>query len=914
MLPAYSPQHSRNRGLMQTRINATYRLQLQPGFGFDSVCGLVDYLAELGIGHVYTSPYLQAVRGSTHGYDMVDPGRVNSELGGIPAHRRMCLAIKDAGLGHILDLVVNHMAIVGSQNPWWWDVLENGPSSRYADWFDVDWEIPEERWRNKVLLPVLGDHYGRILERGEFSLKHTKGRFSLHYFEHVFPLDPSSLAPVLQSAARTLDSPLLAFLAQGYHRLPHPGAGESEKTQLRHQEKRVLFQLLCRLCHENPRIDAAIDIEIERINADVDALDKLLEQQNYRLAFWRTAKRDLGYRRFFDINNLAGLRIEYPEVFDAVHTLPAQWAAKGWIDGFRIDHPDGLRDPEEYFRRLRNTCPDAWIVAEKILEPGENLCPTWPVEGTTGYDFLNLCTGLFIESGNETEFDSVYTSFSKQKSSYAEIVQQCRQEVLDNLLASDLNRLASLFVAVCEQHRRYRDYTRHELYETLRATIIAYPVYRTYVRHRTDTVSKSDSDYIHRAVDNAMQNRTDLDPELFLFLRRLLLLQVKGSLEGELVMRFQQLTDPVMAKGVEDTAFYRYNRLLALNEVGGSPERFGIEARQMHAFCVHMYQQYPSSMLNTTTHDTKRSEDVRARLAVLSEIPRRWREILFEWSAHNSAKHRASIPDRNTEYFLYQTLVGAWPIGEERLWEYMEKAIREAKVHTAWTRINPEYENAMRTFVSDLLADSSFTARVDAFVNEILLPGRINSLSQVLLKLTAPGVPNIYQGTELWNLSLVDPDNRRMVDFDLRRRLLHRIRTLAPGEIMHYMEDGTPKLWLIQRILNLRRKYPEMFGARAGYTPVDAQGSRAHNIFSFMRGTRVLCIIPRLVGRACRDQEGGAAIWKPDWWEDTSLELPPGEWEHILSAEKFSGGRQAARKLLGTFPVALLIRRGGTHA
>lgn len=898
---------------MKRHIKATYRLQLQPQFGFEAVCARVEYLLELGVSHVYTSPCLQAVHDSPHGYDMVDPGQVNFQLGGAPGHRRMCMAIHNAGLGHILDLVVNHMAIVGRQNPWWWDVLENGPSSHYADWFDVDWEIPEERWHNKVLLPVLGDHYGRVLERGELNLWHSKGRFSLHYFEHVFPLDPSSLAPVLKSAANSSASPLLAFLAQQYGCLPNPGASEAEKTQQRHQEKGVLFQLLSRLCHENPDICAAIDIEVHRLNADADALDQLLERQNYRLAYWRSAKQDLGYRRFFDINSLAGLRIEYARVFDMVHALPFEWVEKGWVDGFRIDHPDGLRDPEEYFQRLHQACPDVWVVAEKILEPGEQLCRTWPIAGTTGYDFLNLCTGLFIESRNEKAFDAVYTDFSKEETSFAETVYQCRKEVLDNLLASDLNRLTSLFVAVCEQHRCYRDYTRHELYATLRETIICYPVYRTYVRYRADKVTETDAEYINVAITHAMQKRSDIDPELFAFLRRLLLLEIKGYLEGELVMRFQQLTDPVMAKGVEDTAFYRYNRLLALNEVGGSPDRFGICSEQFHAFCSHMQAHHPYSLLNTTTHDCKRSEDVRARLAVLSEIPRRWNEILSAWCEYNAPKHEDTRVDRNTEYLLYQTMVGAWPIDAERLWTYMQKAIREAKAHTAWTRINSEYEQAVQDFVFALMADASFSAMVDAFVDKILLPGRINSLAQVLLKLTMPGIPNIYQGTELWDLSLVDPDNRREVDFDLRHRLLRKMQELTPEQILHHMDDGMPKLWLIQRLLHLRHTYPHLFGANAGYIPVHATGKHGQNIFSFMRGTEILCVIPRLASTGCRTKHISEGIWQPNWWEDTSLVLPPGEWSHLLDAEQYYTGRQKIQTLLGTFPVAVLVRRGGAH-
>jgi (1->4)-alpha-D-glucan 1-alpha-D-glucosylmutase len=877
---------------------ATYRIQLRPDFGFEQTAHIVPYLADLGISHLYASPYLQAAAGSTHGYDVVDPTRVNVALGGLEAHAVLCQTLGSLGLGQVIDVVSNHMAIADQQNPWWWDVLENGPSSRYAAYFDVDWEASEDRWPNKVLLPVLGDHYGRILEDGQIHLFYEKGAFILCYHDHRFPVDPSGLTGFLRHTAESCGSELLAFIAESHARLPRPTATAREMVKRRHRDKAVLSELLTRLCRESPDVSAAIHTQLKRLNHDPDALDVLIDQQNYRLAFWRTASRELGYRRFFDIKDLAGLRIEDKEVFDATHTLPITWVQQGWVQGLRIDHPDGLRDPGQYFRRLRESCPGAWIIAEKILGPGEKIPLDWPVAGTTGYDFLNLINALFVDPKGEEALTRFYGDFAGVDTDYTVLVRECKRLVLTKLLESELNRLTSLFVAICERHRRHRDYTRYALREALCETAVYFPVYRSYVSAPKGRVSEADKRYVTAAIEGASEERPDLEPDLFWFLKDILLLRITGSLENELAMRFQQLTGAVMAKGVEDTAFYRYHRLVALNEVGGDPGSFGVPLAQFHNLCALAQAKHPLRMLASTTHDTKRSEDVRSRLAVISEIPEHWSDAVRRWADHNERYRKEDIPDRNTEYLLYQTLVGAWPIDVERTTHYMEKASREAKVYTSWTAPNETYETAVRGFITAVMADKWFCSDLEAFVSDLVLPGRINSLAQTLLKLTAPGVPDIYQGTELWELSLVDPDNRRPVDFALRRSLLDEMGRLSLEQILERMDEGLPKLWLIRRALHLRCRQPELFGPEGGYQPLYAEGGRADHVVAFVRGDAVLTVAPRLM----MGMKGG--------WGDTMIVFPKGDWHNLVTDEDVTGGKPVTvDELLARFPVGVWERR-----
>jgi len=881
---------------MRTPKTATYRLQLTPEFGFDDVCKQVDYLCALGVSDVYTSPYLQPTKGSTHGYDVVDPTRVNQELGGEAAHQRMCETLQAKALGHVIDFVPNHMAIAGEQNPWWWDVLENGPSSYYATYFDVDWENTEERWQNKILLPVLGDHYGRVLEAGELKLSHQRACFALHYFEHVFPIDPSSLAGLLEQAAITAGSDRLAFLAESYRRMPRPSiAANKDHIERRHRDKKVLFLFLSEYLVEYPQVASAIDAEIEKINSNPDRLDTLIDEQNYRLAFWRTATHDLGYRRFFDIADLAGLRIEDEAVFRDAHQLPLSWVRQGWVQGIRLDHSDGLRDPKAYFTRLRRECPDTWIVTEKILEPGEDLRRDWPIEGTTGYEFLNTCMQLFVDAASEKPMTELVEIFTGEEIDFHSVVQRCKEQVINELLQSELHRLTNLFVNICERHRRMRDFSKSELFEVLSAVATCFPVYRSYVSPLESELHENDYKYIDQAIKTTEDYWPEIDPELLQFLKSILCLGVNGQSERELAFRFQQLTGPVMAKGLEDTAFYRYTRLLALNEVGGNPGQYGASVDEFHEFAEMIQLTRPRTMLTSTTHDTKRSEDVRARLMVISEIPQRWAEAIQSWRSLNSQHNTSELPG-DVEYFYYQTLVGAWPISEERMQAYMEKALREAKRYTSWTAPEEAFESAVAEFIKATLSEEAFCQSVAEFVEGIATAGYINALAQTLIKLTAPGVPDIYQGNELWDFSLVDPDNRRPVDFERRAQMLQKLESAACADIVADMASGLPKLWLTSTALKLREQYAEVF-AEGRYSPLSVEGEYAEHVIAFCRGDSIAVIVPRL------------NLSRPEGWKDTRTALPAGTWWNAFTGEELDDGELALQPLLNTFPVALLYKK-----
>lgn len=847
--------------------SATYRIQFHKDFSLDNAAEIADYLKALGVSHLYSSPYLQAVPGSMHGYDVVDHRAVNSELGGTAAHERLTAKLREHGLGQVLDIVPNHMAIGNGLNRWWWDVLENGPTSRYAAYFDIDWQSPEEKLRNKVTVPILGNHYGRVLTAHQVTVAREGGSFVFHYFEHRLPASPESWSPILAAAAKHADSDYLAFLANACRLL-------SSEMLERHRDKEVLRGLLARLCEEDSNVCQAIESELKRINADADELDRMLEAQNYRIAFWRTAERELGYRRFFDINTLVGLRTERPEVFRDTHRLILEWANQGVLDGLRVDHPDGLRDPRKYFEDLRAAAPKAWIVAEKILEPGEALPQNWPVAGTTGYDFLNIVGGLFIDPKGEEPLTRLYQWFTGEKRSFPEIAIDKKYFVLRELLGSDVNRLTQMFMEVCEHRREHRDYTRHEIHHAIREVVANFPVYRTYVQAEQGQVAAPDIASVQAAVKTAKERRHDLDPELLSFLESVLLLRDRGQAEAEFVMQFQQFTGPAMAKGVEDTAFYSYNRLTSLNEVGGDPAQWGTSVKQFHDYCATAK---PAAMLATATHDTKRSEDVRVRLSQISEIPCEWSAAVKRWSARSGGDL-----DRNTEYLVYQTMLGAWPISQERLMAYMEKAVREAKTQTNWTQPNSEYETTLRNFLAGLYADQGFLRDFEAFVQPLIEPGRIQSLSQTLIKLTAPGVPDLYQGTELWDLSLVDPDNRRPVDYTLRRRLLAELDRLTPEQIWKRQDEGLPKLWVTRQALKLR---PHL----GDYKPLEAPDQ----VIAYARG-EVIVIAPRLVlSRSSKT---------------ATIKLPEGKWHNHLTNEKIEGGAVPLTVLFATFPVALLAR------
>ena len=891
---------------------ATYRIQLTPAFTFDDAAALAPYLQALGVSHVYASPYLRAMPGSVHGYDVIDPRQVNPELGGDAGHARFCEALGGHDLGQILDTVPNHMAI-GPQNPWWWDVLENGPASRWAMTFDVDWAHPEPHLRERVLLPVLEDHYGRVLEAGDLRLEWDDAQFTIRYLDQRFPVAPRSLDELLAVAAERAGSAEMAFLADAFGALPPSTVVDPALRERRHRDKEVLHDRLTALAATDPRVSEAIEAVVAATNADIDALDRILERQNYRLAWWRAARRDLGYRRFFDVTTLVGLRIEDERVFAETHALVLEWLAAGVLDGLRIDHPDGLLDPEGYLRRLRWASPRAWIVVEKILEPGEDLRRSWPVAGTSGYEFLRRVNGLFVDPAGEAGMTRLQAQVTGETRPFADIARAAKQDVLDEVLGSELGRLTALLLDVLERLRRHRDHTRHDLHEALRAVLVAFPVYRTYVRiditedgRRVPTVAPEDEAVVHEAIETAKGLRPDLPADLFDILGDLLLLRRPGDeMEEELALRFQQLTGPVMAKGVEDTAFYRDLRLVALNDVGGDPGAFGTSPGAFHEANHTAQDRWPLAMLTTSTHDTKRSEDVRARLDVLSEMPDEWSRFVGACRRQGEPYRTEGGPDGHAEYLLYQTLVGAWPIGMDRLGPYLVKALREAKLHTSWTDPDEAYEEAVLAYADGLLEDAGCRTLLDGFVGQILRPGRVNSLAQLLLKLTSPGVPDIYQGTDLWDLSLVDPDNRRPVDVELRRRLLTDLTGPNPPDpeaLAARLDDpdepGSPKLAVTRAALAVRARLPLAFGAAATYTPIAATGAAVDHVVAFARSERVLTVVPRLTARL-----GGT-------WGETTLGLPAGRWRDELTGSVHTGGHGGGSMatILGRFPVALLVR------
>jgi (1->4)-alpha-D-glucan 1-alpha-D-glucosylmutase len=883
-----------------TEPRATYRIQLHKGFGFEAAAAEVEYLDRLGISHLYSSPVLQAVPGSTHGYDVVDHSKVNTELGGEAGFARLAATLRARAMGQLLDIVPNHMAIVTPHNRWWWDVLENGPSSRYAAYFDVDWDPPEAKLRNTVLLPVLEDQYGRVLEKALLRVaRREDGTFTIRYHDHEWPVAPRSIDALLAAAAERCGSDELAFIADAQGRLAASTATDVGAIRQRHRHKEVLRQMLERLCRERPEVAAAVEAEIQRVNGEADLLDALLERQNYRVAFWKTAAGDLGYRRFFDVNTLVGLRVEIERVFFDTHHLVLGWLDDGTVDGLRIDHPDGMRDPAAYLHRLRSARPGVWVVVEKILEAGESLPEGWPVEGTTGYDFMARASALFVDPEAEGPMTDLYAELTGEPTDYAEVLRVQKHRVLRDVLGSDLNRLTALLVEVCERHRNYRDHTRHELHEVVRELIACFPVYRTYVSAEAEGASAQDEKYVGEAITAVRVRRPEFDGRLLDFLRDLLLRRVPGDRETEFVLRFQQVTGPAMAKGAEDTAFYCYNRLVALNEVGGNPGRFGLSVAAFHEANEAAHWRWPRGLLATSTHDSKRSEDVRARIGVLSEVPQAWARLVRAWFERHRRHWGAEPPDRNIEYLLYQTLVGAWPIETGRVKAYVEKAAREAKARTSWTAPQAAYEAALQGFVDAVLADETFPRELESFVAGVRDAGRTSSLAQVLLKLTCPGVPDTYQGTELWDRSLVDPDNRRPVDFARRHRLLGELEGMPVATVMERGDEGLPKLWVITRALALRRGRPAPFGPDGAYTPLAVEGPAADHAVAFSRGGEVVTVVPRLL------------LKRRGEWGDTRVVLPAGAWRNELTGEDVTGGPAPVGPMLAKFPVALLSRRDG---
>jgi (1->4)-alpha-D-glucan 1-alpha-D-glucosylmutase len=982
---------------------STYRLQFNSRFRFSDAREIIQYLHALGISDIYASPYFTASAGSLHGYDILDQNSLNPEIGSAEEYAALNSELKRWDMGQILDIVPNHMCIEGQGNAFWMDVLENGPSSPYASFFDIDWHPVKKELENKILIPILGDQFGKVLENGELRLSFEEGIFFVSYHDHKLPIIPKTCSNILALGIEELEQELtdadprlqeLMSIVTALRHMPATTEQDPERIAERYREKEVIKRRLWSLYQKSAAIRGFIDGNVAAFNGKTgdpgsfDLLEELLREQVYRISHWRVATEEINYRRFFDINSLGALRVEDPAVFKETHRLVFSLVATGKISGLRVDHADGLRDPEDYFRNLQEACfmrmyggslearqpdgnpeegPEAdlrakydriiaadpaykpfFIIGEKILLKSEKLSDSWQVYGTTGYDFAVQVNGLFVDTSNAKAFEALYMRFLRQRIDFQEMVCEKKKLVMHVSLSSEINTLGHVLNRIAEQNRHTRDFTRYSLIKSIVDVISHFPVYRTYIN--SFEVPEQDRQYIETAISRAKRQNPAISTSVFDFIRDVLLLRFPDTMNEEqkpawldFVMRFQQITGPVMAKGVEDGAFYVYNRLVSLNEVGGSPERFGIVLDAFHGQNMERCKSRPLAMLATSTHDTKRSEDVRARINVLSEIPELWRTALSRWSRQNR-KFKMMVdsnlaPNRNEEYLLYQTLVGTWPFctpGDDefagfrtRIRDYMLKAMREAKVNTSWISPNAPHEDAVMMYIDSILKTSrnnNFILDFEVFQKLTAGCGIFNSLSQTLLKITSPGIPDFYQGNELWDFSLVDPDNRRPVDYRTRIKLLDELLHLeataglleTARKVVATRCDGRIKLFLTCKALNFRRDNREEFKS-GRYLPLTVEGACREHVCAFERsinGSSVLVVVPRFCSRLIQDSSG--LPLGPDVWQDTRLQqlfdTPGSSYRNIftgevLHLEQHEGRLSLALKdILAVFPVALLER------
>lgn len=947
---------------------STYRLQFNASFTFQDATRLIPYLSQLGITDCYASPYLKAAPGSTHGYDVVDPTVLNPEIGTEADYQAFIQTLHDHGIGQILDVVPNHMHIAASTNLWWQDVLENGHSSRYAMFFDIDWTPVKPELENKVLLPILGDQYGIVLENQEISLHFDDGQFFLLYYEHRLPLDPCTWNTILTFDQDRLlqnleesDPHLQEYqsIMTALSHLPSRTEIDPDRVAERYREKEVIRRRLATVMAENQVLHQFLLENLQRLNGvkhsprSFDVLDRLVSHQAYRLAYWRVAAEEINYRRFFDINELAAIRMEQPEVFQAAHEKIFELLTSGAVNGLRIDHVDGLYNPRAFLDQWQqwaaehlNVQPDGqgralYILVEKILGTGERLSGDWLCHGTTGYDFLASVNQLFIQEIHQQKIEQIYTRFTKQSFRYDDLIYDCKNLIMTSSMSGEINALGHQLNVLSERNRRSRDFTLNSLIHAIREIIACFPVYRTYIEpDPLKVITDSDRAYIRLAVARAKRRNPAISNLVFDFIRDLLLKLPQNSpdLDWEVirpfVMKFQQTTSPVTAKGVEDTAFYIYNRMISLNEVGGEPEHFGLSLSGFHHYMQERAVQWPTSLSSTSTHDTKRSEDVRARINVLSELPHEWRQHLKLWSRFNK-KLKESVneqlaPSLNEEYFLYQALLGAWPFGVfsdtvrdrflSRMQAYAVKALREAKMNTSWLNPDESYEKAVGNFLSRLLALNSTNAFLRDFLpfqQRLARYGLYNSLSQVLIKTLAPGVPDFYQGTELWDFSLVDPDNRHPVEYELRQQCLSELqdrqRTASPLDFLHALlenpEDGLVKMHLTTTALQFRKKFPQLF-LEGSYLPLEVHGEKAPHACGFIRRdqtTMCLTVFPRFLTSLIPDpttQPLGESVWGQTW-----INLPSGvpchSFRNVLTQEIVTP--QNHSNMLG-LPISMLFQ------
>ena len=885
---------------------ATYRRQLTPDHGFSAVAAEIPDLVRLGVSHLYLSPIAEAVPGSAHGYDVTDPTRIREELGGESGFAELANACRAAGIGIVVDVVPNHLA-AHPANPWWWDLLRLGRRSPWAAAFDIDWDPPKRELRGTVLLPVLGDHFGRELENGALRIERGDGSAGrllvIRYHDHEAPLSPTTTGLVLAGAARRSGDDVLGVAARLLARVEAEPTPEAVGADLPVAERTAAARL------RDPSVSAALDEELAALATDLDALETLFDAQHHRLAWWRVANTELDYRRFFDIDSLVATRVERPEVFEAVHALPLRLVAEGHVDGLRIDHVDGLRDPEAVLTRLRAAIGDSrWLLVEKILRDEEALPPSWPVDGTTGYEVADLASGVLVDPDGAGELIAAWRARTGDTSTFRETVLAARREVLFSGLTADLERLTDALVRVCEARRRHRDHTRAALRDAVAEVLIHVPTYRSYVRVAEDdparvVASAADLELVESAIAAARSSSNPIDPELLDLLAEILAGRVAGAAEAEVALRFQQLSGPLAAKGEEDTALYRWTPLPGRCEVGADPGRPAISAGEWHAACLDAQARWPQRLTTLTTHDTKRSAEVRARLAVLTTCPAATVAAFDAWWTA-AAVHRDGAVDARCGWLLFHTLVSADPLPADRAWAVMEKSLREAKLQTSWTDPDEAYESAVRKLVEAAIDDRACAGIVEQLAETAREPGWEAGLAQLAIQLLAPGIPDVYQGGEGWDLSLVDPDNRRNVDPAWRRSLLDA--TDAVSATAAWLERterdrGVPRAHLLRAALALRARQPEAVGGGPGgaYVPLACTGAGGDRLVAFVRGA------PAAVAVAvCRPFAGAGVA------ADTTVDLPAGRWVDILTGVEHSGGPVRWSTLRAGFPVAVLERSG----
>ncbi len=876
----------------------TYRLQLRDGLTLDGVIedGWLDHARDLGVSHLYLSPVLEAAPGSSHGYDVVDTRHVDPALGGDDAFGRLAAAAAERGMGLVVDIVPNHMAADPASNPWWWDVLRHGPTSEHAEVFDVDLQHPEARLRGRIVLPILDDRYGRVLEAGRLRLARREHQLVVMIDrERPLPLSPESLDGLLAELAERTDDDELRVLAVAAAGLDRLDAGQ------RVAHRRAWDATLAAALQDEGRA-GRLDEHLDSWSDDPDRLHELLEQQHHRLAYWRSA-RDLGYRRFFDVNELVAVRVEQDAVFDATHTAVRQWVESGVVDGLRVDHPDGLLDPAAYFRRLRRVMPEGWIVAEKILEHGERLPAEWEVDGTTGYDVAAAIGSWFVDPDGLRRLGSLRDELTGPGPGGARLVADGKRLVLSEMLSADLNRATDAFLELCESLRRFRDVTRHELHEILREVVVAYPVYRTYVPPGTQAGDR-DQGLVTSVVAAVGASHPELDAEVLDLLASVLTgrLDAEVPAAGVVRARVEQLTGPAMAKGKEDTAFYRDVRLVSRCEVGDDPFATGMDTSVLHATLGQLAERSPRTMTTLSTHDTKRSEDVRARLSVLSELPEEWATFARAWMARTAELDVEHVVDAATRYRLLQNLVGAHPVDRARLEAFALKASREAKDRTSWTRPDPSYETALVDLVRAACEDSELSDAVSQWVGSFAeLPGRRSEVAQKVLQLTVPGVADLFWGSEDRLHRLVDPDNRVPPDLAALRDRLAAVRAGTQGGSPALDADGPlAKLSAVATVLELRRRHADCC-VGGGYEPLEVVGIDSERVVAFRRGEHLAVVVTRWPVR------GRVAT-------ATTVELPAGSWRARLGAPedpskpRSFGGVEPVAELLGGWSAAVLER------